>query len=56
MNGITNRINTKKIGMDVASDIIGSLVMGAGIYIFAAGSDFATGGVSGIALIFNSLS
>ena len=41
--------------MDIGSDILGSLLMGAGIYIFASGSNFATGGVSGIALMLNHL-
>lgn len=49
------QIDAKKLGMDVASDIIGSLLMGAGVYIFATGSHFATGGISGIALMVNHL-
>ena len=55
MKGMEWKINGKKLGMDIASDIIGSLLMGAGIYIFAAGSNFATGGISGIALMLNYL-
>ena len=54
MPTLTN-INKKKIAMDIGSDILGSLLMGAGIYIFASGSNFATGGVSGIALMLNHL-
>ena len=55
MKGMERKINGKKLGMDIASDIIGSLLMGAGIYVFAAGSNFATGGISGIALMLNYL-
>ena len=53
MEKVKYKIDGKKVSMDIASDILGSLLMGAGVYIFAAGSNFATGGVSGIALMLN---
>ena len=55
MTSLEKKFNKKKILMDIGSDILGSLLMGAGIYIFASGSNFATGGVSGIALMLNHL-
>lgn len=49
------KLDYRKIGGDIVSDIVGSLLMGAGVYIFASGAGFAMGGVSGIALMLNYL-
>ncbi len=55
MADIAYKMDGKKLAGDIFSEVVGSLLMGAGVYIFAAGSNFATGGVSGIALMMNYL-
>ena len=47
------RVNWKELATDLAFDLAGSLLYGAGVYTFALKGGFATGGVSGLALIFN---
>ncbi|WP_394961817.1 YitT family protein [Candidatus Allofournierella merdavium] len=49
------RVNWKELATDLAFDLAGSLLYGAGVYTFALKGGFATGGVSGLALIFNYL-
>ena len=46
-----NRI--KKIILDILCDIVGSILYAMGIHCFAKMANFATGGVSGLALIMN---
>lgn len=41
--------------VDILYDIVGSIFYSVGIYIFAKSADFAPGGISGIALILNSI-
>jgi len=43
----------KKIILDILCDIIGSILYAMGIHCFAKMANFATGGVSGLALIMN---
>lgn len=45
----------RDIGLDLASDIIGSIFYSIGIYSFAKMANFAPGGISGLALILNHL-
>ncbi len=45
----------RDIGLDLASDIIGSIFYSIGIYSFAKLANFAPGGISGVALILNHL-
>ena len=45
----------KNFAIDTAYDIAGSILFAIGIYTFAKSADFAPGGVSGLALIFNHL-
>lgn len=45
----------KEILLDVAYDIIGSILFSIGIYTFARGGGFSTGGFSGIGLMVNHL-
>lgn len=50
--------NYKKIKnfcIDLVCDILGSILYATGIYTFAKTADFAPGGISGLALIFNHL-
>ena len=49
------KINPKTLAVDVLFDIIGCVLYGAGIYNFAYASDFAPGGVSGLAMLANTL-
>lgn len=42
----------KEIGMDIAADMLGGLLISVGIYNFAVASDFPVAGVSGIAVLF----
>lgn len=49
------KINPKTLAVDVLYDIIGCFLYGAGMYNFAVASNFAPGGVSGIAIIINKL-
>lgn len=51
-------VNSKKARtfvIDLLCDIIGSIIYAMGIYTFAKMADFAPGGISGLALIFNHL-
>ena len=48
-----NKTQLKELLADLPYDIVGSLLYAAGIYSFAANADFAPGGVSGLAIIFN---
>ncbi|MEG1365909.1 MAG: YitT family protein [Oscillospiraceae bacterium] len=45
----------KNFAIDTAYDIVGSILFAIGIYVFAKSANFAPGGVSGLALIFNHL-
>ena len=45
-------INMKKLAYDIMIDILGGLLIGAGIYNFAVNAEFPLAGISGIALIF----
>ena len=49
------RIDPKTLGIDILFDIVGCVLYGAGIYNFAYASDFAPGGVSGLAILVNTL-
>lgn len=43
--------NWKKLGYDIVIDVIGGILIGVGIYNFAANAEFPLAGVSGLALI-----
>lgn len=45
----------KRLSIDLLFDIVGSLLYGAGIYSFAYTAQFAPGGVSGLAILLNTL-
>ena len=45
----------KELATDLAFDLAGSFLMGVGVYTFALKGGFATGGLSGMALIVNYL-
>lgn len=45
----------KEFAVDTLYDVVGSILFAAGIYTFAKSADFAPGGISGVALIFNHL-
>lgn len=45
----------KELAADLAFDLAGSVLMGVGVYTFALKGGFATGGLSGMALIINYL-
>ena len=49
------KIDPKKLAVDILFDIIGCVLYGAGIYSFAYTSHFAPGGVSGLAILLNTL-
>ena len=49
------KINPKTLAVDILFDIIGCVLYGAGIYNFAYASNFAPGGVSGLAILVNTL-
>lgn len=49
------KIDPKTLLVDVIFDIIGCALYGAGMYNFAVASNFAPGGVSGVAIIVNKL-
>ena len=49
------RIDPKTLGIDILFDIVGCVLYGAGIYNFAYASNFAPGGVSGLAILVNTL-
>lgn len=46
------KIDGKKLAYDIMIDVIGGLLIGIGIYNFAANAAFPLAGISGIALIF----
>lgn len=46
------KMNLKKFAYDIFIDVAGGILIGVGIYNFAANADFPMAGVSGIALIF----
>lgn len=54
MKGLSKK-QVKTIAIDVLYDIVGSLLYGAGMYTFAAASNFAPGGVSGLSILINYL-
>lgn len=45
----------RTLAVDILFDIVGCVLYGAGIYNFAYASDFAPGGVSGLAILVNTL-
>ena len=49
------KIEPKTLAVDILFDVIGCVLYGAGIYSFAYTSHFAPGGVSGLAILLNSL-
>ena len=40
-------------GKDLLADVIGALLYGAGVYVFAVNADFAPGGITGLAILVN---
>ena len=48
-----SRHKLKEWGQDILMDILGSLIYGAGVCLFAVGADFAPGGVTGMAILIN---
>lgn len=54
-SAMLDRLKTKTLVLDLAADIVGSILYAAGIYTFASTADFAPGGISGLALILNYL-
>lgn len=46
------KLNLKKLAYDIMIDIVGGVLIGIGIYNFAANAAFPLAGISGIALIF----
>ncbi len=49
------KINPKTLAIDILCDIIGCFLYGAGVYNFAYSANFAPGGVSGLAILTNTL-
>lgn len=49
------KVEPKTFLVDVIFDVIGSILYGAGMFNFAVASNFAPGGVSGVAIIVNKL-
>jgi uncharacterized membrane-anchored protein YitT (DUF2179 family) len=49
------KINFKKLSYDIMIDVVGGILIGVGIYNFAANAAFPLAGISGIALIFYQL-
>lgn len=49
------KIDPKTLAIDILFDIVGCVLYGAGIYNFAYASNFAPGGVSGLAILTNHL-
>lgn len=50
-----HKYNLRDLILDLASDIVGSILYATGIYSFAKAANFAPGGLSGLALIINHL-
>ena len=48
-------MDKKKIAMIIAYDLIASFLLGVSIVVYAVQANFAPGGVSGLAVIFNYL-
>ena len=46
------KMNLKKLAYDIMIDVVGGILIGLGIYNFAANAAFPLAGISGIALIF----
>lgn len=46
------KLNLKKLAYDIMIDVVGGILIGIGIYNFAANAAFPLAGISGIALIF----
>ena len=44
-------VNWKEFGIDLAVDIVGSILIAVGVYNFAMNADFPVAGFSGIAII-----
>ena len=40
-------------GKDILADVLGALLYGAGVYVFALNADFAPGGITGLAILVN---
>ncbi|MBQ6159614.1 MAG: YitT family protein [Oscillospiraceae bacterium] len=49
------KINPRTLAIDILFDIIGCTLYGAGIFNFAYAANFAPGGVSGLAILINTL-
>ena len=45
----------KTFAVDTVYDVVGSILFAIGVYTFAKSADFAQGGVSGLALMWNYL-
>lgn len=48
-------INTESVLRALSVDVIGSLLIGISVVVFAVGADFAPGGITGIAVLLNYL-
>ena len=40
-------------GKDLLADVLGALLYGAGVYVFAVNANFAPGGITGLAILVN---
>lgn len=52
---LSEKRGVRDLLLDLASDLIGSVLYAVGIYTFASRADFAPGGISGLSLIINHL-
>ena len=53
MNKLKKSLCIQEWGKDLLMDILGALLYGAGVYVFAVNANFAPGGITGMAILVN---
>ena len=53
MNKLKKSLCIQEWGKDLLMDVLGALLYGAGVYVFAVNANFAPGGITGMAILVN---
>ena len=53
MEKLKKSVCIQEWGKDILADVLGALLYGAGVYVFAVNANFAPGGITGLAILVN---
>ena len=53
MKNLKKSVCIEEWSRDILADVLGALLYGAGVYVFAVNANFAPGGITGLAILIN---